>query len=109
MASPKGSLLFHHYLPETYKNKRYAWVYLVKRSIVYNIQRPITGSLKNNSLSRMLKEAVLASFKKLSRHLPGGNEGNIFQSSGRRTNCENTKQKTIYGSHYTMTFGSLSW
>jgi hypothetical protein len=29
--------------------------------------------------------------------------------SARRTNCENTKQKTIYGSHYIMTFGSLSW
>jgi hypothetical protein len=99
MAFPKGSLIFEHYLPETYKNKRYAWVYLIKHSIALNIQRPITGSLTNNSLSRMQKDAVLASFKKLSRHLPGGNEENIFQSSGRRTNCENTKQKTIYGSH----------
>jgi len=92
MASPKENLLFH-YLPETYKNKRYALVYLTKHSVAHNIQRPVTKSLTNNSLSRMRKEAVLALFKKLSHHLPGGNEGNIFQSSGRRTNCENTKQK----------------
>jgi hypothetical protein len=108
MAFPKAGLLFQHYLSENYKNKRYAWFYLIKHSIVHNIQRPITGSLTNNSLSRMRKEAVVALFQKLFRHLPGGNEGNIFQSSGRRTNCENTKQKTIYGKHYTMTSGSLS-
>jgi hypothetical protein len=108
MAFPKAGLLFQHYLPETYKNKRYAWFYLIKHSIAHNIQLPVTGSLTNNSLSRMWKEAVVALFKKLFRHLPGGNEGNIFQLSARRTNCENTKQKTIYGSHYIMTFGSLS-
>lgn len=108
MASPKVGLPFQHYLPQTYKNKRYAWFYLIRHSIAHNIQRPITGSLTNNSLLRMRREAVVALFKKLSRHLPGENEGNIFQSSGRRTNCEKYQKKTIYGSHYTMTFGSLS-
>jgi len=109
MTSPKAGLLFQHNLSETYKNKRYAWFYLIKHSIAHNIQLPITGSLTNNSLSRMRKEAVVAFFQKLFRHFtPEGMKETFFQSSGRRTNCENTKQKTIYGSHYTMTFGSLS-
>jgi hypothetical protein len=60
MALPKAGLLFQHYLPETYKNNRYVWFYLMKHSIAHNIQRPVTGSLTNNSLSRMRKEAVVA-------------------------------------------------
>jgi hypothetical protein len=38
--------------------------------------------LINNELERMWKEAIVAKFKVLSRHLPGGTEENHKKQSG---------------------------
>jgi hypothetical protein len=51
-------------------------VYLVTQSIAHIMLRRMVGWLTNNELEMELNEAVVASFKVLSRHLPGGTEEN---------------------------------
>jgi hypothetical protein len=63
-------------------------VYLTTLSVAQTLWRRM---IKNNELQRMQKEVIVAYFKVLSRHLPGGTEENRRKHQSRQP---------VYGSRY---------
>jgi hypothetical protein len=70
-------------------------VQLMPLSVTQSIERQMIR-LMNDELTRLWKEAVMAYFKELYEHLPGGTKENLNQDSscpGQNGHLPNTRQK----------------